>query len=226
MVSFPELRIYCTIIRDFMQVTWSHDRSLRDRSHMTVFSGPTGPKILLTQNQVIMPYPVPQNVFLRDRSANADRSHMTAPHKKTRPKRAASQTMLLQKGLVILQILPQKGRGIQPVGALFDAGTAVEAILDLGHVGLPGFGEPVGGGSPAKHQGHSGTVVDLNPHGAGHAIPTAPAEIPRQLLPVVFDQFLNFPGNGGFGFLEGQEFLQLLHFLDAPDGQDAGNFAR
>ena len=28
------------------------------RSHMTIFSGPTGPKILLTQNQVIMPYPV------------------------------------------------------------------------------------------------------------------------------------------------------------------------
>ncbi|MBR6762532.1 MAG: hypothetical protein IKM13_02145, partial [Clostridia bacterium] len=28
------------------------------RSYMTVFSGPTGPKILLTQNQVIMPYPV------------------------------------------------------------------------------------------------------------------------------------------------------------------------
>ena len=25
---------------------------------MTIFSGPTGPKILLTQNQVIMPYPV------------------------------------------------------------------------------------------------------------------------------------------------------------------------
>ena len=24
---------------------------------MTVFSGPTGPKILLTQNQVMMPYP-------------------------------------------------------------------------------------------------------------------------------------------------------------------------
>ena len=31
------------------------------RSHMTIFSGPTGPKILLTQNQVIMPYPMPQN---------------------------------------------------------------------------------------------------------------------------------------------------------------------
>ena len=28
---------------------------------MTIFSGPTGPKILLTQNQVIMPYRVPQN---------------------------------------------------------------------------------------------------------------------------------------------------------------------
>jgi len=39
------------------------------RSHMTIFSGPTGPKILLTQNQVIMPYPVPQNDSLRDRSA-------------------------------------------------------------------------------------------------------------------------------------------------------------
>jgi len=25
---------------------------------MTIFSGPTGPKILLTQNQVMMPYPV------------------------------------------------------------------------------------------------------------------------------------------------------------------------
>ena len=46
------------------------------RSHMTVFSGPTGPKILLTQNQVIMPYRVPQNDSLHDRSANADRSHM------------------------------------------------------------------------------------------------------------------------------------------------------
>jgi len=41
---------------------------------MTIFSGPTGPKILLTQNQVIMPYRVPQNDFLRDRSApTADR---------------------------------------------------------------------------------------------------------------------------------------------------------
>ena len=28
------------------------------RSHMTIFSGPTGPKILLAQNQVIMPYTV------------------------------------------------------------------------------------------------------------------------------------------------------------------------
>jgi|GEM_PF-4522816 len=35
-----------------------HDRSANaDRSHMTIFSGPNGPKILLTQNQVIMPYP-------------------------------------------------------------------------------------------------------------------------------------------------------------------------
>ena len=34
------------------------DRSANaDRSHMTVFSGPTGPKISLTGNQVIMPYP-------------------------------------------------------------------------------------------------------------------------------------------------------------------------
>ena len=53
---------------------------------MTVFSGPTGPKILLTQNQVIMPYPVPQNDFLHDRSANADRSHMTVFSGPTGPK--------------------------------------------------------------------------------------------------------------------------------------------
>ena len=53
---------------------------------MTIFSGPTGPKILLTQNQVIMPYPVPQNVFLHDRSANADRSHMNVFSGPTGPK--------------------------------------------------------------------------------------------------------------------------------------------
>ena len=56
------------------------------RSHMTIFPGPTGPKILLTGNQVIMPYRVPQNDSLHDRSANADRSHMNVFSGPTGPK--------------------------------------------------------------------------------------------------------------------------------------------
>ena len=62
---------------------------------MTIFSGPNGPKILLTQNQVIMPYRVPQNDFLRDRSANADRSHMTVFSVPTGPKILLTQNQVI-----------------------------------------------------------------------------------------------------------------------------------
>ena len=36
----------------------------------------------------------------------------------------------------------------------------------------------------AQQQGHPGTVIDLDPCGAGHAVAAAPAEIPLELGPV------------------------------------------
>ena len=97
------------------------------RSHMTIFSGPTGPKILLTQNQVIMPYRVPQNDFLLDRSANADRSHMTIFSGPTGPKILLAQNQVIMPYPVRFRLV---GDGF-PVPPSATAGAA-DLALPLG----------------------------------------------------------------------------------------------
>ena len=95
----------------------------------------------------------------------------------------------------------------------------MEAVLDLRHLLLPFRRQPVVGGRPAQHQGHAGTVVDLDPHRTGHTVSAAPAEIPGELLLVLRDQLLDFRCHGWRIVDVGEKFLQLRLPLHAPDGQ-------
>ena len=127
----------------------------------------------------------------------------------------------LQHVAEVFVVSGQQGGGVQPVGALGSALTALEAILDLAHLLLPDGSEPGGGGSPAEHQRHPGAVVDLNTHGAGHTVATATAEIAGEHGPVLFDQGREFFVHGrGIGDVA-EELIQLMLTLDAPQGQHA-----
>ena len=116
-------------------------------------------------------------------------------------------------------ILLQQTGGVQAVGALGGALAALETIGDLVHLLLGGGGEPAGGGTTPQHQRHSGAVVDLDAHGAGHAVAAAPAEFAQKLPAVGFDDSGQLVGQGGGIFDVAQELVQLAFLLNAPDGQ-------
>ena len=77
---------------------------------------------------------------------------------------------------VILIIFLKQCRSIQSIGALGFTSATVKTILDLTHFGLHLFRQLCCRRCSADHQTHTGTVVDLNSHGTGHAVAAASAE--------------------------------------------------
>ena len=73
-----------------------------------------------------------------------------------------------QDPLVVLIVAGQQGGRIQPVGALGLVLVAVQAALDLLHLGLTGGAQMLCRGRAPEQQAHAGAVVDLDASRAGH----------------------------------------------------------
>lgn len=69
-----------------------------------------------------------------------------------------------EMGLILLEIVLEQPGGVQAVRALRGTLAAVETVLDPLHLPLPLLRQPAGGGGPAEHEAHPGTLVDLDPH--------------------------------------------------------------
>ena len=67
-----------------------------------------------------------------------------------------------QHPLIVLIVAGQQGGRIQPVGAFCLALVAVQAALDLLHLGLALGAELCRRRRTPQQQGHAGAVVDLN----------------------------------------------------------------
>ena len=98
----------------------------------------------------------------------------------------------------------------------------METVLDLGHFLLVVRSEPRLGGGPAEHQRHPGAGVDLDPHGAGHTVAAATAEVAGELLAVLLNDGLELIGQNGDLPDARQELVQLPVVLHAPDGDHTG----
>ncbi len=72
----------------------------------------------------------------------------------------------------------------------------------------------------AKEEGHSGTGVDFDSGGTRHTIPAAAAEFADKLPAFLFDEGLAFVGEGRRIVVVGEEFVELMFVLDAPDRND------
>ena len=124
-----------------------------------------------------------------------------------------------QDPLVVLVIAGQQSGRIQTVGTFCLALVAVQAALDLFHFGLTRRAQVLGRGRAPQQQAHAGTVVDLDARRAGHAVTAAPAELAAQLSAVMVDDRLDLSGHAGRVVDVGEELVQLLFPLHAPDGQ-------
>ena len=94
---------------------------------------------------------------------------------------------LLQKCLIVLIVLHQQIRRVQPIRTFFHALPAVQAVLDLLHFPLPFFGEPSVLRRSTEHQTHPCTVVDLDPRRTWHTVTASPAEVARELFFICLD---------------------------------------
>ena len=85
--------------------------------------------------------------------------------------------MILRKLLVILEISLQDLRCVQSVRTTGQTLAAVDAVLDLRHFCLSFRREELGVGRSSQKERHTGGIVDLNVHRAGHTVTAAAAEI-------------------------------------------------
>ena len=108
--------------------------------------------------------------------------------------------------------------GLQAVGAALCARAAVDAILDLRHIGLPLRPDQVLPRGAGEQLCDAVGVVDGDAGGAGQAVAAAAAERAGQLAAVLLDAredvAVHFRGILG----QRQYLLQLAHALYAPDG--------
>ena len=81
---------------------------------------------------------------------------------------------------IIFIIFPKQIRRIQFIRTFAFTLSAVKTILDLFHILLPLFVQPVCRRRSSYHQRHSRTVVDLDPCRTRHTISASPAKISGQ----------------------------------------------
>ena len=95
---------------------------------------------------------------------------------------------------IIFIIFPKQIRRIQFIRTFAFTLSAVKTILDLFHILLPLFVQPVCRRRSSYHQRHSRTVVDLDPCRTRHTISASPAKISGQFrlffLDKCFDLFI------------------------------------
>lgn len=90
--------------------------------------------------------------------------------------------------VVVLQHVFQQRRRIEAVGAAGGADAAVDAVVDLLHLGIPFIGHVrLPRGAAEKHI-HPRGIVDFDPDSAGQAVTAAAAEGAGEFLAFLRDE--------------------------------------